>query len=165
MVGIGTDVHAFDPGSPARGSPGYFWPGRVGLAGHSGGDVVAHAAPMLSSTPVGSGDLGGLVQDRPMRNTAPPRVPNTAAVAVRITQSGNFDLVNIGVQMIGNRPRIGPRRLEAQRCWGPRGGCSSRIGHDHRRTGSDGSGPKGCPQWPPPWYAQSIALCRDPAPL
>lgn len=53
MVGIGTDVHAFDPGSP-RGSRGCSGPVRWAWPGTPTATSLRTLAPMLSSTPVGS---------------------------------------------------------------------------------------------------------------
>jgi 2-C-methyl-D-erythritol 4-phosphate cytidylyltransferase/2-C-methyl-D-erythritol 2,4-cyclodiphosphate synthase len=134
MVGIGTDVHAFDPGSPAW-VAGLFWPGEVGLAGHSDGDVVAHACADAVLNACGLGDLGGLIgTDRPEYSGA-AGAEILRAVAVHARQQG-FDLLNIGVQMIGNRPRIGPRRLEAQEVLSAAAGCPVHLS----ATTTDGLG-------------------------
>src|SRR5690606_36955141 len=65
MIGIGTDVHAFDPEAPCW-VAGLHWPDEPGLAGHSDGDVVAHACADALLNAAGLGDLGGLIgTDRP----------------------------------------------------------------------------------------------------
>ena len=111
-IGVGTDVHAFDASAEAW-VAGLRWPGEPGLAGHSDGDVVAHAAADAVLNACGLGDLGGFIgTDRPQWAGA-PGAEILAAVAGHASQN-HFEIINVGVQMIGNRPRLGPRRLEAQ---------------------------------------------------
>ena len=59
-TGIGIDVHAFAPEDAPQ--PlwlgGLFWEGERGLAGHSDGDPVAHAAADALFSACGIGDLG-----------------------------------------------------------------------------------------------------------
>ena len=121
-----------------RAGRGLFWPGEVGLAGHSDGDVVAHACADAVLNACGLGDLGGLIGTDRAEYRGASGAEILRAVAVHARKQG-FDLVNIGVQMIGNRPRIGPRvDWRHKRCWGRGRMPGSRIGHDHRRTGLTG---------------------------
>jgi 2-C-methyl-D-erythritol 2,4-cyclodiphosphate synthase len=112
-IGIGTDVHAFDPGQVCW-VAGLRWDGEPGLAGHSDGDVAAHAACDAMFSAAGLGDLGSnFGTDRPEWAGA-PGVRLLAETARRLRAAG-AEIVNISIQVIGVRPRIGSRRDEAQR--------------------------------------------------
>jgi 2-C-methyl-D-erythritol 2,4-cyclodiphosphate synthase len=112
-VGIGTDVHAFDPGAECW-VAGLRWPDGPGLAGHSDGDVAAHAACDALFTAAGLGDLGSnFGTDRPEWAGASGVALLTEAAAV--LARANWSIVNVSIQVIGNRPKIGTRRDEAQK--------------------------------------------------
>jgi 2-C-methyl-D-erythritol 2,4-cyclodiphosphate synthase len=112
-VGIGTDVHAFDP-SRVCWVAGLMWPGESGLSGHSDADVAAHAACDAMLSAAGLGDLGSNF------GTAEPEWAGAAGVillseTVRRVRAAGFDVANVAIQVIGNRPKIGGRRAEAER--------------------------------------------------
>lgn len=133
-IGIGTDVHAFGTTPPAH-VAGLQWPDAPGLVGHSDGDVVAHACADALLNAAGLGDLGGLIgTDRPQwRGAAGTTILREVAAHVR---EHGFDCINIGVQMIGNRPRIGPRRQEAEQVLSAAAGCPVHLS----ATTTDGLG-------------------------
>jgi len=114
-VGIGTDVHAYaEEGSDRQlWIAGLHWPGERGLAGHSDADVAAHAACDALFGAAGIGDLGAhFGTDRP--ELAGASGVALLAEAARLVREAGFDIANVSVQVIGNRPKIGTRREEAQ---------------------------------------------------
>nr|WP_231704491.1 MULTISPECIES: 2-C-methyl-D-erythritol 2,4-cyclodiphosphate synthase [Arthrobacter] len=114
-TGIGTDVHAFAPEDSPRPLwvAGLEWKGERGLAGHSDGDVVAHAAADALFSAAGIGDLGlHFGTDRPEYAGASGTV--LLAEAARLVREAGFRIGNVSVQLIGNRPKFSPRRAEAE---------------------------------------------------
>jgi 2-C-methyl-D-erythritol 2,4-cyclodiphosphate synthase len=111
-VGVGTDVHAIEPGRSCW-IAGLHWPDADGLAGHSDGDVVAHAACIALFTAAGLGDLGAnFGVDQPEWGGAGGS--SLLAEAARRVRAAGYEIGNISVQLVGNAPKIGKRRDEAQ---------------------------------------------------
>ena len=112
-VGIGVDVHRFADDDRALSLAGLTWPGERGLTGHSDADVAAHAACDALFSAAGVGDLGThFGTDRPELAGAAGAV--LLAQAAQIVVESGFVIGNIAIQIIGNSPRLGPRREEAQ---------------------------------------------------
>ena len=114
-VGIGTDTHAFaapDSGREMR-LACLTWPGELGLDGHSDGDAVAHAVVDALLSAAGLGDIGTVFgTSRPECRGATGEV--FLAETVRLLGAAGYRIGNVAVQVIGVRPRLGPRRGEAQ---------------------------------------------------
>ncbi len=111
-IGIGADAHPFAADRELA-LAGLDWPGERGLAGHSDGDVVAHAACDALLSAAGMGDLGSqLGTDDPKWKGASGVVLLTE-IACRVTEAG-WTIGNVAVQLIGERPKLGPRRDEAE---------------------------------------------------
>jgi len=112
LVGIGTDVHAFAEGRPLW-LAGLLWPGEVGLAGHSDADAAAHALCDALLAAAGLGDLGAVFGTDEPQWTQASGVSLLSHTASLVRAEG-LRIGNGSVQVIGNRPRIGTRRQEAQ---------------------------------------------------
>jgi len=112
-VGVGVDVHPFEAGRELW-AAGLHWPGETGLAGHSDGDVVAHAACDALLSAAGLGDLGSQF------GTSDPQWAGASGAALlgetaRRVRAAGYEIGNVSAQLIGNSPRIGSRRDDAQK--------------------------------------------------
>jgi len=109
--GVGVDAHAFAEGCELW-LAGLHWPNETGVEGHSDGDVAAHALCDALFAAAQLGDLGTNF------GTDKPEYAGASGVTLlketfqKISAAG-FEISNVTVQIIGNRPKLAGRRSEA----------------------------------------------------
>lgn len=113
-IGTGVDVHAFSdvPATPLW-LAGLEWPGERGLSGHSDGDAASHAVVDALLSAAGLGDLGTIF------GTDDPTLAGAHGTvflerARQLVERAGYRIGNVSVQLIGNRPKLAPRRAEAE---------------------------------------------------
>jgi 2-C-methyl-D-erythritol 2,4-cyclodiphosphate synthase len=119
-VGIGVDAHAFEDGTPLV-LGGVRFESPRGLAGHSDGDVVTHALIDAVLGAAGLGDIGSLF---PSDFSTPEGISSLDLLGdalARVREAG-YSVVNADCVLIGEEPRIAPRRNELDEV------LSSRLG-------------------------------------
>jgi 2-C-methyl-D-erythritol 2,4-cyclodiphosphate synthase len=111
-VGIGVDAHAFSEDARLV-LGGVEFPGEAGLAGHSDGDVIAHALVDALLGAAGLGDIGAFFP------SGDPRWEGASSLlllerACEAVREAGFELVNADCVLVGEHPRIADRRREME---------------------------------------------------
>ena len=112
-TGVGVDAHAFSA-DPKRELwlAGLHWENEIGVDGHSDGDVAAHAICDALFAAANLGDLGSNF------GTSKPEYAGASGERLlsetfKLVRAADFEIENVAVQIVGNRPKIGPRRVDA----------------------------------------------------
>jgi len=107
-IGLGVDAHAFSDGVPLV-LGGVAIESPRGLAGHSDGDVIAHALIDAVLGGAGLGDIGSLFPPGEAEWEGASSLDLLRRAAAQVHEAG-WELVNADCVLIGEEPRIGPLR-------------------------------------------------------
>lgn len=111
-TGIGVDAHAFSTDSSRpMWLAGLLWPDVIGVDAHSDGDVGVHA---LCDALLSAAELGDLGSNFGISNPeyAGASGEKLLQETCRLISSAGYSIANVSLQIIGNKPKIGPRRRE-----------------------------------------------------
>ena len=112
-VGIGVDAHAFSQGKDRKlALAGLIWPDEIGLDGHSDGDVAAHAICDALLSAADLGDLGSNFGVSDSKYKGATGAQMLSETLIKVAAAG-FEIENVSVQIVGNRPKIAPKRAQA----------------------------------------------------
>jgi 2-C-methyl-D-erythritol 2,4-cyclodiphosphate synthase len=153
-IGLGVDAHAFSDGVPLV-LGGVAIESPRGLAGHSDGDVIAHALIDALLGGAGLGDIGSLFPPGEAEWEGASSLDLLRRAAAQVHDAG-WELVNADCILIGEEPRIGPlRELMRERLAEAVGADAERI--NVRATTTDKLGFTGRGQG---LAAQAVALVK-----
>ena len=107
-VGIGVDAHALEPGVPLV-LGGVDVRSPRGLAGHSDGDVLAHALIDAILGAAGLGDIGSLFPSGDARWAGASSLDLLRRAVADVAEAG-WEVVNADCVLIGEEPKIAPLR-------------------------------------------------------
>ena len=111
-VGVGVDAHALVEGVPLV-LGGVALESTRGLAGHSDGDVIAHALIDAVLGASGLGDIGSLFPSGAAEWEGASSLDLLSRAYAQVREAG-FELENADCVLVGEEPRIAPLR-EAMR--------------------------------------------------
>jgi 2-C-methyl-D-erythritol 2,4-cyclodiphosphate synthase len=111
-TGVGVDAHQFGDSGPCS-LAGLQWPDAPRLVGHSDGDAAVHALCDAVLSACQLGDVGTLF------GVDKPEMAGATGVAMieklrEFVTAKGFVINNVALQIVGNQPKITPRRIEAQ---------------------------------------------------
>lgn len=154
-VGIGVDAHALEEGVPLVLGGVEFPDEPAGLAGHSDGDVIAHALVDAILGAAGLGDIGSLFPSGDPAWKGASSL-DLLARAYAEARAAGYELVNADCVLVGERPRLASHREEM------RSRLAAALGVDAgliavRATTTDGLGFTGRGEG---LAAQAVALVR-----
>jgi 2-C-methyl-D-erythritol 2,4-cyclodiphosphate synthase len=153
-VGLGVDAHGFEEGVDLV-LGGVHFDSPRGLAGHSDGDVIAHAMIDAVLGAAGLGDIGALF---PSTDSSLAGVSSLKLLdrAMEVVREEGWELVNADCILVGEEPRIAPRRDEMRAALAQAAGADVRQ-VTVRATTTDGLGFTGRAEG---LAAQAVALLR-----